>query len=171
MSLPIYRKAFSRGDVIPHLRAMQYKGEHTCMTMDELDDSTERQCGAPAAWEVEWEETEGMAAWLYCCERCFADSWRRTFIAGEALRIRILGCVQCGKPAEHCVIMLADGDVVIDEPPDGPCSVEATQYAPVCQACLDVIYARAQEDEDSEKGTSNCLDVEIVNYKPAEDKD
>jgi hypothetical protein len=136
-----------------------------------LEDLTERRCGAPAAWEVEWEDPDGTAAWLFCCAPCFADSWRRTFIAGWAQRIRrAFGCVQCGKPAEHCVIVLADGDVVIDEPPDGPCSIDATGYAPICQACLDAVYTQAKGDENNEKGTGNYLDAEIVGDKPAEEK-
>ena len=132
MSLPIYRRELVSGTLLRRLKAEPYMGVRTCMTMHEQDDSTERRCGAPAAWEVRWQDPDGTAAWLFCCEPCFADSWRRTFIAGWAQRFRrAFGCVQCGKPAEHCVIELADGDVVIDEPPDGPCSIDATGYAPM----------------------------------------
>ncbi len=147
MSLPIYRRELVSGTVMSQLEAEPYMGVRTCMTIHQLDDLTERQCGAPAAWEVEWQEPDGTGAWLYCCEPCFADTWRPTFIAGGAQRIRrAFGCVKCGKPAEHCVIELADGHILIDEP-DGPCSIDATKYAPICQACLDAVYAQVKEDD------------------------
>jgi hypothetical protein len=156
MSIPIYRRLFQPGEVLQSLRAKQYTGERSCMTIHQLVDSTERQCSAPAVWEVEWQEHDGTGGWLYCCEPCFADTWRPTFIVGWAQRLRVLGCVQCGKPAEHCVIVLADGDVVIDEL-DGPCNIDATKYAPMCQACLDAVYAQVKEEENSEKGIGMSL--------------